>query len=160
MTETLTKQEDIKQTFVLGNQLTQDQKAFFDKYGFIHFINFFTPQQIQDAIKAMEDVERDWIRNNVTKVNGIPLKYGVDENGKTIVQRFAFASLSSPVLHEFLKDSRLQALKGFVGDDSRIGENEKDGVVISHNVNTEDSQLAKLGWHTDGMPPEFCELAI
>ncbi|MEO5674075.1 MAG: phytanoyl-CoA dioxygenase family protein, partial [Chitinophagales bacterium] len=87
--------------------------------------------------------------------NGIPIKYGVDENGNTIVQRFAFASLSSEVLHEFLADPRLLALKGFIGEDCRIGEYEKDGLVISHYVNVDESQLTKLGWHTDGMRDLF-----
>ena len=122
MTDSHTMKEDLKQTFVLGNYLTHEQRAFFDKYGFIHFTNYFRPDQVQASLRAMEEVEREWIRNNVTKVNGIPIKYGVDENGNTIVQRFAFASLSSPALHEFLADPRLLALRGFVGNDCRIGE--------------------------------------
>lgn len=155
MTDSITKKEELNQTFVLGDQLTKEQISFFGKYGFIHFTNFFTPDQVAKALTAMEEVEKEWIRNNVTKVNGIPIKYGTDENGNTIVQRFAFASLNSPVLHEFLADPRLLALKDFVGNDCRIGEYEKDGLVISHYVNTEESQLTKLGWHTDGMRDVF-----
>lgn len=147
--------DDLKRTFVLGDKLTPEQVSFFDQYGFIHFTNFFSPDQVQAALTAMREVEMEWLRNNVTKVNGIPIKYGTDENGNTIVQRFAFASLSSDVLHGFLADPRLLTLKEFVGEDCRIGEYEKDGLVISHYVNTDESQLTKLGWHTDGMRDLF-----
>ena len=48
-------------------------------------------------------------------VNGVPIKYGNDVDGKPIVQRFAFANQHSPVLAEFLKDPRFNALFELVG---------------------------------------------
>jgi ectoine hydroxylase-related dioxygenase (phytanoyl-CoA dioxygenase family) len=34
-------------------------------------------------------------------------------------------------------------------NDARIGENEKDGLVVNHYVNVKGSNYSKLGWHTD-----------
>jgi ectoine hydroxylase-related dioxygenase (phytanoyl-CoA dioxygenase family) len=83
-------------------------------------------------------------------VNGIPLKYGHDENNEPFIQRIAFTSQYSKTLSEFLNQDRfkpiLQLLDPYKG---RIGEHEKDGLVINHYINTKTSQFNKLGWHTD-----------
>ena len=151
---------NLSQTFVLGDKLTKEQLAFFEEFGFVHFTNFLDPQQIAHNLQAIKEVEQKWIANDVAKVNGIPIKYGKDENGKRIVQRFAFASLDSEVLHEFINDKRLLVLKQFIGKVSRIAEYEKDGLVINHYVNTEVSNFTKLGWHTDCLRDMFQGLHI
>ena len=77
-------------------------------------------------------------------------------DGKKIVQRFAFLNQQSDVFSRFLKDERLKALFGFIGDhESRIGENEKDGLVFNHYINTENSNYSQLGWHTDALRDIF-----
>jgi len=140
--------------------LQKDHFDFYNKYGFIHFKHFFNQQQIHDALEAIEAIQQEWISSGLTKVNGIPLKYGKDENGKTIVQRFAFASLHNEYLHKMLQDERIQWLKGFIGEDARIAENEKDGLVVNHYVNTGESNFTKLGWHTDGLRDLFTNLKL
>lgn len=139
----------IDQKFILGDQLTSKQRAFFNEFGFIHFQHVLNRNEIDQMIAAVQDLERAWIEEDVTKVNGIPIKYGKDETGNRIVQRFAFASMHSEILHRYLQDKRLQVLKGFLPKESRIVENEKDGLVINHYVNTGESNYTKLGWHTD-----------
>jgi ectoine hydroxylase-related dioxygenase (phytanoyl-CoA dioxygenase family) len=72
----------------------------------------------------------------------------LDEKGNKIVQRFAFVNLYSPEVNDLLGDERLQALKELLPG-ARIGELEKDGVVMNHYVNLRNSRLKQLGWHTD-----------
>ena len=146
---------DYKQKFVLGDKLTEEQKQFFHKHGYIHFEGFLEADKIAELLKAIEDVEQTWLSQGLTKVNGTPIKYGKDVDGKTIVQRFAFTSLYSSFIHDLLKDKRIQALRQFIGGDARIAEDEKDGVVVNHFVNTGQSNYSKLGWHTDGLRDLF-----
>jgi hypothetical protein len=152
---------DITKEFVLGDEgVTPEQKAFFDEFGFIHYSRCFSPQQIQAALDAVAGIEREWINASIEKINGIPIKYGKDENGRPIVQRFAFSSLHSAYLHDMLQDGKLQSLKILLGPDARIAENEKDGLVINHYVNTGESNFTKLGWHTDGLRDLFTQFKL
>jgi len=75
--------------FTLGETITDEQNYFFNKNGFIHFKNFIQPQTVNDIIQASLKVQQDWIAQEKTKVNGIPIKYGKDLDGSAIVQRFA-----------------------------------------------------------------------
>lgn len=142
------KQE--QQTFSFGTTITTDQLDFFDRNGFIQFRNFISPSDAVALAEEVDKVQRFLIRNQITKVNGIPLKYGKDTDGQPLVQRIAFASRFSVALHDFLQQDRLQLLKTFLGNyEGRIGESEKDGLVVNHYLNTGDSEYTRLGWHTD-----------
>ncbi|RFM30345.1 phytanoyl-CoA dioxygenase family protein [Deminuibacter soli] len=143
------------QTFTLADKLTKEQLAFFDHYGFIHFKNFLTADTVNAIIAASKEVEQRWVADRVEKINGVPIKYGKDLNGETIVQRFAFINQHHPLLDRFIKDKRLQTLLGLIGPDARIGENEKDGMVFNHYVNGPDSKFSRMGWHTDGLRDIF-----
>jgi len=142
--------------FTLSERLTTEQIEFYNEYGFIHFKNFLKPETVPDIIRAMNDVQEKWIQENREKVNGVPVKWGVDLDGKKIVQRFAFASLFNPVLNELMQDPRLKALFPLIeSDDARIGDHEKDGLVINHYINSDDSSFTKMGWHTDCLRDVF-----
>ena len=137
--------------FTLSTELTAEQTEFFDQNGFLHFENFIGSETIQLLIQASRDVQHQWLDQDVKKVNGVPIKFGQDVNGERIVQRFAFTSLFSPFMHEFLKDDRFGALLPLLGEeDARIGEYENDGIVMNHYINTQRSEFTKMGWHTDG----------
>jgi len=152
---------DIQKVFVMGPEgVSPEQKAFFDEFGFIHYQHFFSDAQIQEALQAIAAIEAEWIHASVEKINGIPIKYGKDENGKSIVQRFAFSSLHSDYLHQMLADERLQQLRWLLGPDARIAEQEKDGLVINHYVNTGESNYTRLGWHTDGLRDLFTQFRL
>jgi ectoine hydroxylase-related dioxygenase (phytanoyl-CoA dioxygenase family) len=142
--------------FKLGETLTQEQKDFFDSYGFLHFKNFIDKSTVDLILKESEKIQEQWIKEDVKMVNGTPIKYGTDVDGKKIVQRFAFVNHYSSILTEMLKDTRLKSFFALIGtDDCRIGENEKDGLVFNHYVNTKESNFSQLGWHTDALRDIF-----
>lgn len=142
--------------FTLSDTLTAEQTSFFDGNGFIHFKNFLTPATVELFIKASKEVEKKWIEQDVKKINGVPIKYGKDLDGQTIVQRFAFISQHHKLFSSFLaEDTRLQVLLALIGDGARIGDKEKDGMVFNHYVNGPDSKFARMGWHTDGLRDIF-----
>jgi phytanoyl-CoA hydroxylase len=137
--------------FKLEYSLTTEQINFFNEFGFIHFENFYREEKVNEILQSTEQVQQQWIENNVNQVNGIPIKFGVNEKGEKIVQRFSFTNKYSQPVQHFLDDSRLTALKSLISDhsDSRIATDEKDGVVVNHYVNVPDSSYKHLGWHTD-----------
>ena len=141
--------------FILGNQLTAEQKAFFNRNGFIHFKNFIKPETVEDIIEASLKVQRQWITEDKVKVNGIPVKYGKDLDGSSIVQRFAFINQHHSVFSELAQDPRLDTLLDLIGPGARLGTDEKDGMVLNHYVNGPESKFTQMGWHTDGLRDIF-----
>jgi len=143
------------QRFTLGAEITDEQQAFFNRNGYIHFKNFIKQQTVEDFIKASEQVEQNWIANKVEKINGVPIKFGKDLDGSPIVQRFAFINLHHLAFSEFTRDPRFNVLLNLVGEGARLGTNEKDGMVFNHYVNGPNSSFTKMGWHTDGLRDVF-----
>jgi len=143
------------QRFTLGAEITDEQQAFFNRNGYIHFKNFIKQETVADFIKASEQVEQNWIANNVEKINGVPIKFGKNLDGSPIVQRFAFINLHHLAFSEFTKDPRFNVLLNLVGDGARLGTHEKDGMVFNHYVNGPDSSFTEMGWHTDGLRDVF-----
>ncbi|HRI80301.1 MAG TPA: phytanoyl-CoA dioxygenase family protein [Cyclobacteriaceae bacterium] len=142
--------------FKLESKLTPEQIEFFDTYGFLHFKNFVDKSLIDEMLRESERIQKEWIKEDRKMVNGVPIKYGTDVNGERIVQRFAFLNQFSEVFQNFLKEPRLQALFELIGaPDSRVGENEKDGLVFNHYVNSSESNYSQLGWHTDALRDIF-----
>jgi ectoine hydroxylase-related dioxygenase (phytanoyl-CoA dioxygenase family) len=142
--------------FSLEPSLTPEQKEFFETYGFIHFKNFVSKEAVTKMLQESERIQQQWIQEDRKLVNGTPIKYGKDVDGKTIVQRFAFLNQFGDIFQDFLRDPRLKTLFELIGaPDSRIGENEKDGLVFNHYVNTENSNYTQLGWHTDALRDIF-----
>ncbi|PVD51896.1 phytanoyl-CoA dioxygenase [Terrimonas sp.] len=136
--------------FQFGQSLTEEQKNIFNKYGVIQFKNFVDKETVKDFITEIQNVEEQLISSGTQKVNGIPLKFGVNTDGRKFIQRIAFTSQYSKTLSNFLKDKRLAQLAELLYPyEGRIGENEKDGLVLNHYVNTPDSEYKQLGWHTD-----------
>src|SRR5271154_5656548 len=88
--------------FQLSEILTQEQKDFFEKYGFLHFKKFIPQETVELILRESERIQEQWIREDVKTVNGVPIKYGTDVDGKKIVQRFAFTNQFSPVLNNLL----------------------------------------------------------
>ncbi len=137
-------------TFCFEGKITAAQMNFFNKNGFLHFKNFISKETVAEFIGEIENVEKYLLDNSMNKVNGIPLKFGHNVNGKTLIQRLAFTSHYSKKLQAFLKDARFSVLLQLLGNyEGRIGENEKDGLVVNHYVNTPGSKFNHLGWHTD-----------
>ncbi len=139
----------------LGAKLTGEQQASFAAQGMIHFPSFITRDAVADLWRAVETVQQQWLAEGREKVNGVPIKYGHDVDGRKIVQRYAFANHFSPVLAEFLKDPRFAELLSLVGPEARLGINEKDGLVVNHYVNVDGSHFTQMGWHTDSVRDIF-----
>jgi ectoine hydroxylase-related dioxygenase (phytanoyl-CoA dioxygenase family) len=136
--------------FILGEKITREQAAFFDKNGVIIFRNVLKPETVQFFIQEVNRIEKKLLDEGKEKINGVPLKFGKDHNGQRIIQRLCFLSLFSPTFHEFLNDPRLHALLELLQPyEGRIAENEKDGLILNHYVCTPDSNFSQMGWHTD-----------
>ncbi len=136
--------------FQLGDTLTEEQLAFFDKHGVIVFRNFISRDQVNVYINELKRLEQLWLEEKREKVNGIPLKFGKDEHGNKTIQRLCFSSLYSEELHNLLSEPRLKLLTSFLKPyEGRIAENEKDGLVINNYINTPNSTFTQMGWHTD-----------
>jgi phytanoyl-CoA hydroxylase len=141
--------------FDLGATITEEQKAFFDQNGFIHFKNFIKKETVNDIIRASDEVQQKWISEQRVKVNGIPVKYGQDLDGSPIVQRFAFINQHHSLFNELSQDPRFDILLDLIGPGARLGTEEKDGMVLNHYVNGENSKFTQMGWHTDGLRDIF-----
>ncbi len=136
--------------FTLKDTITQEQLDYFNTNGFILFKKFISKETTDLFKNEMERVGNEWINDGKEKVNGIPIKYGKDEAGNKIVQRFCFLSQYSKVLHELLQSERMNMLPTFLEPyEGRIGENEKDGLVLNNYLRTPDSNFTHMGWHTD-----------
>ena len=136
--------------YTLSDKLSQEQLDFFNKNGLIVFRNFISKETVQSFLNEIKRIEREWLDKGLEKVNGIPLKFGKDEHGNKTIQRFCFVSQHSNILHEFLQDPRLKALTSFVEPyEGRIGEDEKDGLVVNNYIRTPNSAFSQMGWHTD-----------
>jgi phytanoyl-CoA hydroxylase len=136
--------------FHFGKQLTPEQLNYFNTNGVLQFRGFIDRSAVANLLREVRAVEQFLLTRGIDKVNGIPLKFGYDTDGSVFIQRIAFASQYSLMLREFLRDPRLAALTALLGNyEGRIGENEKDGLVVNHYVNTPDSAFRQLGWHTD-----------
>ncbi|HZS37451.1 MAG TPA: phytanoyl-CoA dioxygenase family protein [Polyangia bacterium] len=147
--------EERNTTFVLSGELDSEQREFLDTFGYIHFRGFASPAEIELIRGELAEVERAWIAEERRSVNGIPIKYGLDGDGRRFVNRFAFTSLFSPKLHAFLADPRFELVRRACGDDFRLGEQEKDGVVVNHFLNVPGSSYTRLGWHVDSLRDLF-----
>jgi phytanoyl-CoA hydroxylase len=136
--------------FRLTDNLSAEHVQFFNEFGFIRFKNFVSRSTVALFIKEAESVERKWLSEGVDKINGVPLKLGENERGEKMISRFAFLSQHSDVLHQFLQDPRLASLtKLLYPYEARIAEDEKDGLVLNHYLQTPKSGFTKMGWHTD-----------
>ena len=136
--------------FSLSENITQEQFDFFDRNGVLVFRNFISKETVDLFLSEIKRIEKEWLEHGVEKINGIPLKFGKDEFGNNMIQHFCFTSLYSEVLHEFLQDKRLHALTELVKPyEGRIGETEKDGLVVNNYIHTPNSAFSQMGWHTD-----------
>jgi hypothetical protein len=135
--------------------LTPEQRQSLDEKGFIKFDSFLSPDEVDFFWGEVEKVQARWIAEGKTKAFGIPIKYGKDLDGKPVVQRFAFTSMYSRPLHDFVTSERFQKIATMLGAEFRFGEDEKDGLVVNHYVNQGGSRYKQLGWHTDGLRDLF-----
>jgi len=142
--------------FKLGTTFTKEQIDFFNKYGFVHFSGVLSPKEVQELIGGYEEAQEKLIKSKEKVVKGIPVIFGHDENGKRIVQRFPYTSHYSDRIKQLVADSRVQVFKHLLSiRSSRVSENERDGVVFNHYVNSKHSRFKQMGWHVDSIRDVF-----
>ena len=136
--------------FELASKLTAEQQAFLDEQGFIVFKSFLSAGEVKSILAELQRLEKEWVANKKDKAFGIPIAYRTGLDGNPYVSRFAFTSCYSDLLHKFLVSDRFEPVKQILGPSFRLGEREKDGMVVNHYLNREGGGSRKdLGWHTD-----------
>jgi phytanoyl-CoA hydroxylase len=146
--------DDLKKKFKLGSKITPEQKAFYDRYGFVVFESVFDAETMARVNKELDEQKYKIADSGKLQVNGVPIKFGIDENGDVIPQRTPFMNLLSPVIAQLVQDPKLAPLLEFFPN-ARFGYNERDGVVINHYVAGKKSRFKRLGWHTDSIRDIF-----
>lgn len=141
--------------FTLGAEITEEQRAFLDHHGYVHFDRVASTEEVAMIVSEMEAIEQRWVSEKRTSVYGIPLFFGRGLDGAPVLQRLAFTSVFSEKIKSFVRDGRFEPIRKLVGDDARIGDDEKDGVVINRYLNIPGSVYPRLGWHTDGLRDLF-----
>ncbi len=141
--------------FTLGPSLTEAQLTFFHTHGFIRFRGVATPAECDQLADALESLSERFTEEDRGTVLGIPLQYWVRPDGRRYVQRFAYTSHYSQSIANFVNDSRFEPVRQLCGEDARLAEVEKDGVVVNDFIHDEGSTWRRLGWHTDGLRDLF-----
>lgn len=151
----LAKAMPLSSRFRLGDTITPLQRAFLDWHGFIVYDRVLTGDEVARMQQEILDVQAKLVASNTKQVYGVPVWFGDDPDGKPFLQRTGFFSVQSPWAWELLEGPRFQVVRGLVGDDFRIGQREKDGVVLNRYLNAPGSLRPNLGWHTDAMRDLF-----
>lgn len=142
--------------FSMGAELTQEQIQFFNENGFIHFKKFIDEDKVKQSLDGLMELQARWIAEGRKMVNGVPLKFGFDEHNNKIIHRFAFTSMYSEAFKELVSDPRMKSFNQLLGmTGARLGVNEKDGVVVNQYINTGQSKMKQMGWHTDSLRDIF-----
>ena len=141
--------------FTLGSALTQAQQEFFDAHGFIRFRAVADEDECTVLTQALDDLSEQWRTEGRTTALGIPIQWGLKPDGTKYVQRFAYSSHYSKTIEEFCTSDRFEPVRRLCGDDARLAQREKDGVVVNDFINDEGSRWKRLGWHTDGLRDLF-----
>ena len=141
--------------FELGDHITPEQERFLDTYGFVHFRGVATSGEIDALVSEHQKICREHVEKKRESVYGVPIFYGRDEDGELLLNRSPFSSVYSDVIRNFVRDPRFEPIRRLIGEDARIGDEEKDGVVINLYKNVKGSFYPRLGWHTDGLRDLF-----
>jgi phytanoyl-CoA hydroxylase len=140
--------------FQLGPEITPEQRAFFDQHGYLHFSGVASRAELDALIGELDRIEAEWTQAGRRWVNGIPLFIGRIA-GRPFIHRFTFTSMFSDIFKRFVLDPRFEPIRRMVGEQARVGHDEKDGVVVNRYVHAPGSVYHKLGWHTDGLRDLF-----
>ncbi|MEL6342802.1 MAG: phytanoyl-CoA dioxygenase family protein [Myxococcota bacterium] len=142
--------------FILGHTITGVQQSFLDLHGYILFSEVATHEEVARILEEVDTIQTRWLSERRDSINGIPIWVGEDERGAPFIQRFAFTSLYSDYIRTFVRDERFMPVRSLIGERTRVGDEEKDGVVFNRNMTLPGSSAySKLGWHTDGLRDLF-----
>lgn len=132
-----------------NNEIPNYKKAI-QETGFLHIRNYISQKEVNDLLEAQATIEKKWIAENKEEMFGVPILYGTDLDGKTMIQRSPFMSLNTSYFNDSGLMTRLKSIIKVIGEEFRIGEKENDGAVFNHYLKKENQDSKKkLGWHTD-----------
>ena len=141
--------------FRLGVEMTPVQRAYLDRNGYLVFAQVASAAEVERIVGEVDRVQAQFLAEGRRKAYGVPLWFGRDEHGKPYLQRTGFLSMYSDDVRKFVTDSRFEPIRRLVGEDARIGHEEKDGVVFNRYIRTHGSLRPGLAWHTDGLRDAF-----
>lgn len=141
--------------FRLGAKITPEQQAHLDQHGFLIFAQVASSDEVANILSELERINQLWLAEQRKEVYGIPLFVGRGATGEPLIQRSPFTSMFSDYIRDFVRDPRFDAVRSLVGEGTRVGDQEKDGVVINRYINVPGSVYPRLGWHTDGLRDLF-----
>lgn len=141
--------------FRLQADLTPVQKAFLDAHGFLVFDRVASAAEVARIAGEVQRIEGELHAAGTREIYGIPVWFGAREDGSPFLQRLAFTSILSEFVRDFVRDPRFEPVRRLVGDDARVGDREKDGVVFNQYLRAPGSLRPGLGWHTDGLRDVF-----
>jgi phytanoyl-CoA hydroxylase len=141
--------------FQLGATITAVQAAFLDLHGFLVFAEVARGDEVATILAELARIETKWIEEQRDSVFGIPLFKGRAGGGRPLIHRFPFTSCFSDEIKRFVRDERFAPIRSLIGAETRVGDREKDGVVINRYLNDKGSVYPRLGWHTDGLRDLF-----
>ena len=141
--------------FRLRAEITPVQRAFLDCHGFILFDRVATEAEIDRILTDIDRVEEQLIAEDRHSLFGVPIWFGTSPDGGRWLQRMGFTSVLSEYLATFVREPRFEPIRRLIGDDARIGDREKDGVVFNRYVNAPGSLRPSLAWHTDALRDVF-----
>lgn len=141
--------------FRLRPELTPIQLAFLDHHGFAVFDRVASRPEVQTILAELEDSGDRLIGDGIQKVRGVPVWTGIGPDGAPMLERMGFSSVHSAYLSAFVQDMRFDPVRRLIGEDARIGHEEKDGVVFNRYVSGIGSLRPTIGWHTDALRDVF-----
>lgn len=135
--------------FTYSGIISEEHRRFFDEYGFLHFKSFLALNGVDSCLQEVNRIETHLLENKVEEINGTSLKFGVNEENRTFIQQINFVSLFSKRLQGFLRTPFFQEMKTLLSPmGARIGENEMNGLVFKHFLNTDGSVVKELDWNS------------
>ncbi|MEQ1572291.1 MAG: phytanoyl-CoA dioxygenase family protein [Myxococcota bacterium] len=141
--------------FRLGDQVTPVQRAYLHRHGFLVYDQVARPDEVARLVDEGWAVQRRLLEERREAVFGVPVWIGKDPDGAPFLQRLAFTSEFSDYVRSFVREPRFEPVRLLIGAEARVGDREKDGVVLNRYVNTPGSLRPGLGWHTDGLRDVF-----
>ncbi|MCP4921276.1 MAG: phytanoyl-CoA dioxygenase family protein [Proteobacteria bacterium] len=142
--------------FRLGPEITALQAAFLERHGFILFSQVAKPDEVAAILADIQAITDELVESGERSIYGAPIWLGTDPDGKPLLQRMAFTTVMSVLLKGFVRDERFEPVRRVVGEDARIGDEEKDGAVF--NTYVDGSLRPSLAWHTDALRGVFYHL--
>ncbi len=146
--------------FRLREAITPVQACFLQRHGFLLFDRVASQDEVAAIGGELKRIEAELLEAGTRKVYGVPVWFGRDPDGRPWLQRMGFASTMSGWLAGFVRDPRFEPIRTLIGADARIGDREKDGLVVNRYVNSPGSLRPGLAWHTDALRDVFYNRAM